>query len=70
MAIDRKREVDELYKKAQNIFSHEMTQDEQLLVAELAFANRATLPNDKLFRLRELVRRKSIHRALRDDIPT
>jgi hypothetical protein len=51
-------EVDNLYKKAQKILLHEMTQDEQLLVTELAFENHETLSDDKLFRLKELVRNK------------
>lgn len=55
---DRQSEVDALYKKAQNILLHEMTEDEQSLVAGLAFDNHATLPDDKFYRLRELVRIK------------
>jgi hypothetical protein len=58
MAPDRQREVDALYKKAQNILLHEMTQDEQSFIAELAFDNHAALPDDKLYRLKELVRTK------------
>jgi hypothetical protein len=58
MAVDRQREVDALYKKAQNILLHELTQDEQSFVAELAFDNHAALSDDKLYRLKELVRTK------------
>jgi hypothetical protein len=63
MVPDRQSEVDDLYKQAQNILLHEMTEDEQRFVAELAFANHATLPMDKLSRLRELVRRKCSNRS-------
>lgn len=58
MAPDRQSEVDALYKKAQNILLHEMTEDERSLVAGLAFDNHATLSDDKLNRLKELVRTK------------
>lgn len=58
MAPDRQREVDALYKKAQNILLHELTSDERAFVAELAFDNHASLTDDKLNRLKELVRTK------------
>jgi hypothetical protein len=58
MALERKSEFDDLYKQAQNILLHEMTEDERRFVAELAFDNHAALPPDKLSRLRELVRKK------------
>jgi transaldolase len=58
MALDRQSEVDDLYKKAQNILLHEMTEAEQTFVSELAFDDHATLPPDKLSRLRELVEKK------------
>jgi hypothetical protein len=58
MAPGRQHDVDELYKKAQNILLHEMTPDEQSLVAQLAFDDHATLSEDKLTRLKELVRIK------------
>lgn len=58
MAGDRKNEVDDLYKQAQNILLHEMTEDEQVFVNELGWENHAALPEAKLSRLRELVRRK------------
>jgi phosphate uptake regulator len=58
MAPDRQNEVDALYKKAQNILLHEMTEDEQSFVAGLAFDNHATLSDEKLYRLKELVGRK------------
>jgi hypothetical protein len=58
MAPDQQREVDDLYRKAQKILLHEMTEDEQSLVAQLAIENHATLSEDKLSRLRELVRKK------------
>ena len=58
MAPDQQREVDDLYKQVQNILLHEMTQDEQRFVNELGWDNRATLPEEKLSQLRELVRKK------------
>jgi len=62
MVPDRQREVDDLYKKAQRILLHELTLDEQEFVAELAFDNHATLPDDKFSRLKELVRTKGVNR--------
>jgi hypothetical protein len=56
MALDRQREVDDLCKQARNILLHELTEDEQRFVAELGFANRASLSPDTLSRLKELVR--------------
>jgi hypothetical protein len=58
MPPDRQSEVEALYKEAQNILLHEMTESEQAFVNELGWDNRATLPPDKVARLRELVRRK------------
>jgi hypothetical protein len=58
MAHDRHSKVDGLYEKARNILLHEMTEDEQRLVAELAFDNHATLSEGKLTRRKELARRK------------
>jgi hypothetical protein len=58
MAPDQQREVDDLYEQARNILMHEMTQDEQRFVNELGWDNRATLPEEKLSRLKELVRKK------------
>ncbi len=58
MAPDQQREADDLYKQAQNILLHEMTESEQAFVNELGWDNRATLPADKLSRLKELVRKK------------
>jgi hypothetical protein len=58
LATDRKSEVEALYKQAQKILLHEMTEDERLFVTQLGWDDRATLPEDKLSRLRELVRRK------------
>jgi hypothetical protein len=58
MALDRQSEVEALYKEAQNILLHEMTESEQLFVNELGWDNRATLPPDKVSRLKELVSRK------------
>ena len=58
MSLDRQREVDNLYHKAQRILLHELTQDEQLMVAELGVENHATLSDDKLNRLKALVRMK------------
>jgi hypothetical protein len=68
MELNRKSEADDLYKKAQNILLHEMTEDEQKFVAELGFENRATMSPDMLSRLRELVR-KATSRVRRDDNP-
>ena len=45
-------------RKAQKILSHELTEEEQTLVTQLAFDNHATLTDDKLSRLRELIRKK------------
>jgi len=58
MSLDRQSEVEALYKEAQNIFLHEMTESEQAFVNELGWEDRATLPADRLFRLKELVRNK------------
>ncbi len=58
MSNERQHEVDVLYKKAQRILMHELTQDEQAMVTQLAFENHATLSDDKLTRLRELVKKK------------
>ena len=58
MPQDDQREVEELYKKAQNILMHELTEDEQAFIAQLAFDNHATLPESKLRRLKDLVKRK------------
>ena len=58
MAPDRHSEVDDLCEQARNILMHEMTVDEQRFVAELGYADHATLPPDKLSRLKELVRDK------------
>jgi hypothetical protein len=58
MPLDDWRELEELYKKAQKIFMHELTEDEQVFIAQLAFDNRATLPEAKFRRLRDLVKRK------------
>jgi hypothetical protein len=37
---------------------HELTEDEQAFIAQLAFDNHATLPNAKFIRLKDLVKRK------------
>jgi hypothetical protein len=58
MAMDRKSEFDNLYKQAQNILLHEMTQEEQSFVAELAWENHAAMSEDRLSRLRQLVKNK------------
>jgi hypothetical protein len=58
MSPDPLREVDALYRQAQNILLHEMTEEEQKFVAELGFENHATLSPERLSRLRELVRTK------------
>ncbi len=58
MAPDPRSEVEALYKQAQKILLHEMTEEERLFVAELGWVDHATLPPDKVSRLRELVRRK------------
>lgn len=58
MSTERQREVEALYKQAQKIFLHEMTEDERLFVAQLGWDDHATLPEEKLARLRELVRTK------------
>lgn len=58
VAPDRQSEVKALYKQAQKILLHEMTEEEQSFVAELGWDDLATLPEEKLSRLRELVRMK------------
>jgi len=58
MATDRRSEVEALYKQAQTIPLHEMTEDERLFVTQFGWDDHATLPDDKLSRLRELVRTK------------
>jgi len=58
VSIDRYSEVKALYKQAQKILLHEMTEDEQLFVAELGWDDLATLSEKKLSRLRELIRKK------------
>jgi hypothetical protein len=58
MPTDRQSEVEALYRQAQQIFLHEMSEDERLFVTQLGWDNRATLPEEKLARLRELVRTK------------
>jgi hypothetical protein len=58
MALGRQTEVEALYEQAQKILLHEMTEVEQAFVNELGWENRATLPADRLSRLRELVRNK------------
>jgi hypothetical protein len=63
MSTDRQREVEALYKQAQKIFLHEMTEDERLFVAQLGWDDHATLPEEKLARLRELVRTKFHHQG-------
>lgn len=58
MSADRHQEVDVLYKKAQRILLHELTDDEQAMILNLAVENHATLSDEKLEVLRELVRKK------------
>jgi len=58
MALDRQQEVDDLYKQAQKILLHELTEDERSLVTQLAFDSHQTLAEDKLARLKGLVKRK------------
>jgi hypothetical protein len=65
MSSDRQREVGDFYKQARNILLHAMTEDEQAFVNELAIDNHATLPDAKLFRLKEQVRTKCHKQAER-----
>ena len=58
MAVGRQSEVETLYKQAQKILLHEMTDDERSFVAELGWDDRANLPEARLSRLKELVRIK------------
>jgi hypothetical protein len=58
MAPDRQQEVDELYKKAQRILLHALPEEEHRLISSLAFETHATLSDEKLARLRELVKKK------------
>jgi hypothetical protein len=59
MTTDQKSEVEALCKQAQKILLHEMTEDERLFVTQLGWDDHATLPEEKLARLRELVRKKA-----------
>jgi hypothetical protein len=63
MEPDRQREVDALYKQAQKILLHELTEDEHQLVSSLAFENHATLPDAKLSRLKELIKKKGTRQS-------
>jgi len=58
MAPDRQHEVDDLSKQAQKILLHELTEDEHSLVSQLAFDNHPALSDEKLARLRNLVKKK------------
>jgi hypothetical protein len=58
MSSDRRQEVEGLYKQAQKFLLHELTEDERLFVAELGWDDHANLPEDKLVRLKDLVKRK------------
>ena len=58
MPPDDRRELEELYEKAQKIFMYELTEDEQAFIAQLAFDNHATLPEAKFRMLRDLVKKK------------
>jgi hypothetical protein len=58
MAPDRQHEVDDLYKQAQKILLHELTEDEHSLVTQLAFDSHQTLSDEKLARLKALVKKK------------
>lgn len=58
MPADRQHEVDVLYRKAQRILLHELTEDEQTMILNLSVENHATLSDEKLARLRELVSKK------------
>ena len=58
MTLDRQHEVNDLYKQAQKILLHELTEDEHSLVSQLAFDNHPALPDEKLARLRNLVKKK------------
>ena len=67
MSTDRKSEVEVLYKQAQKILLHEMTEDERLFVAQLGWDDYATLSEDRLSRLRELVRIKVHKKGAQSD---
>ncbi|MDT8066898.1 MAG: hypothetical protein ROO76_01905 [Terriglobia bacterium] len=58
MVLDRQHEFADLYKKAQKILLHKLTEDEHSLVSELAFETHTSVTNEKLSRLRDLVGRK------------
>lgn len=53
----RQDEIETLYKQARDIFLHLMTEDEQVFIRELGVDNHATLSEERLNRLREMVRR-------------
>jgi hypothetical protein len=63
MAPDRQQEVDELYKKAQRILLHELTEEEHQLISQLAIETHATLSDAKFSRLKELVKKKGAHQS-------
>ena len=69
MPTDRQREVEALYKQAQKILLHEMTEDERLFVTQLGWDDHVKLPEDRFARLKELVRKKAINRVQRDANP-
>ncbi len=58
MALDRQHEVDDLYRQAQKILLHELTEDERSLVTQLGIDSHQTLSDEKLARLKALVKKK------------
>ena len=57
MSLDYQQEVEELYKAAQKILMHELTEDEQAFIAQLAYDNHATLPEAKFRKLKDMVKK-------------
>ncbi len=63
MSLDRQREVDDLYKQAQKILLHELSEEERSLVTQLAFDSHQTLSDEKLTRLKGLLKKKGHRRG-------
>ncbi len=58
--LTRQQEVERLYKKASQIYIHEMTEDEWRFIRNLAFEDRNKLSEDAVKQLRSLVERKGL----------
>jgi hypothetical protein len=56
--LTRQQEIESLYKKASQIYIHEMTDDEWSFVRNLAYEDRGKLSESAFKQLRDLVERK------------